>query len=167
MRVPCIMRWPGKIPAGTVCPELSTMMDMLPTFAVLAGAQKVPRFPIDGKNIWPLMEGKSGVASPHEAFYYYRVNQLQAVRSGALKLYVDYLVGAGEKGRRVKPRLYDVVNDPGESLDLAKKHPRMVAKLMEVAGRARKELGDRNQPGTGVRPSGRVQDPVPQRLTSE
>ncbi|MCP4817473.1 MAG: sulfatase-like hydrolase/transferase, partial [Planctomycetaceae bacterium] len=87
MRVPCIMRWPGKIPAGTICTELSTMMDMLPTFAVLAGSQKVPRFPIDGKNIWPLMEGKSGVASPHEAFYYYRVNQLQAVRSGALKLY--------------------------------------------------------------------------------
>ena len=167
MRVPCIMRWPGKIPAGTVCPELSTMMDMLPTFAVLAGAQKIPRFPIDGKNIWPLMEGKTGATSPHEAFYYYRVNQLQAVRSGEWKLYVDYLVGAGEKERRVKPRLYDVVNDPGESLDLAEKHPRTVAKLRVVASKARKELGDRNQPGRGVRPSGRVQDPVPQRLTSE
>ena len=143
------------------------MMDMLPTFAVLAGAQKGPRFPIDGKNIWALMEGKAGAESPHEAFFYYRVNQLQAVRRGALKLYVDYLVGAGEKKTRVKPRLYDVVNDPGESRDLAGKQPRMVAELMEYAGKARKELGDRNQPGSGVRPSGRVRDPVPQRLTSE
>ncbi len=167
MRVPCIMRWPGKIPAGTVCSELSTMMDMLPTFAALAGAKRSSQAPIDGKNIWPLMGGEPGERSPHEAFYYYRVNQLQAVRSGALKLYVDYQVGTGEKSRRVKPRLYNVVTDPGETADLAEKQPRKVAELMKTAGKARKELGDRDQPGTGVRPSGLVKDPVPQRLTSE
>ncbi|MEE9370133.1 MAG: sulfatase, partial [Sedimentisphaerales bacterium] len=50
MREPCIMRWPGKIPAGAVCSELSTAMDILPTFANLAGA-KLPRKRIDGKDI--------------------------------------------------------------------------------------------------------------------
>ena len=143
------------------------MMDMLPTFAALAGAKKLPQGTIDGKNIWPLMGGKTGERSPHQAFYYYRVNQLQAVRSGALKLYVDYQVGTGVKSRRVKPRLYDVVNDPGETVDLAERQPRNVADLMKIAAKARKELGDLDQPGTGVRPSGRVKDPVPQRLTSE
>ena len=167
MRVPCIMRWPGRIPAASVCSELSTMMDMLPTFAKLAAAEKLPTKPIDGKNILPLMLGRPGAKTPHEAFYYYRLDQLQAVRRGEWKLYVDYQVGTGEKSRRVKPRLYDVVRDPGETVDLTEKQPRKVAELMKAAGKARAELGDRNQPGTGVRPAGRVKDPVPQRLTSE
>ena len=167
MRVPCIMRWPGRIPADAVCDQLSTMMDMLPTFAKLADAEKLPTKPIDGKNILPLMLGRPGAKTPHEAFYYYRLDQLQAVRSGEWKLYVDYQVGTGEKSRRVKPRLYDVVRDPGETVDLTEKQPLKVAELMKAAGKARAELGDRNQPGTGVRPAGRVKDPVPQRLTSE
>ena len=55
MRVPCIMRWTRRIPAGSVCSELSTTMDLLPTFAELAGIEAPADRIIDGKNIWPLM----------------------------------------------------------------------------------------------------------------
>ena len=58
-RVPCIMRWPDKIPAGKVNHELTTAMDFLPTLARLAGGKEPSDRVIDGKNIWPLMQGES------------------------------------------------------------------------------------------------------------
>src|SRR5205823_11713438 len=69
LREPCIMRWPGKIPAGTVCRELAATMDLLPTFVRLAGAE-VPRDRIiDGRDIWPLMSAQPGATTPHEAYF--------------------------------------------------------------------------------------------------
>jgi len=83
MRMPCIMRWPGHVPAGQTCDELCTTMDLLPTLAALAGTRPAAERPIDGKDIWPLMAGEKGARSPHAAFYYYYMSQLQAVRSGS------------------------------------------------------------------------------------
>ncbi|MEA3368267.1 MAG: sulfatase, partial [Planctomycetota bacterium] len=71
MREPCIMRWPGRIPAGHVCREVATTMDLLPTLARLAGARQPQDRVIDGRDIWPLMSGQPGATSPHEAFYYH------------------------------------------------------------------------------------------------
>ena len=59
MRMPCIMRWPGKIPAGKTNDEVITAMDLYPTFAKLVGA-KLPDYKIDGVDIWPLMSGQRG-----------------------------------------------------------------------------------------------------------
>ena len=64
MRVPTIMRWPGKIPAGSVCKEVAAACDLLPTFAKLAGAE-LPKNKIDGKNIWPLMSKEKNAKSPN------------------------------------------------------------------------------------------------------
>ena len=59
MREPMIARWPGKIPAGTVCQEVAGTIDILPTIAWLTGSAH-PEKTIDGKNIWPLLSGKRG-----------------------------------------------------------------------------------------------------------
>ena len=103
VRVPTLMRWPGKIPAGRVSHELATTMDILPTVAQLIGA-KLPRS-VDGKDIWQLLSGKPGAKSPHEVFYYYAGTELHAVRSGDWKLHLPhpFLEVAGEPGRDGKP----------------------------------------------------------------
>ena len=87
MRVPAIVRWPGRVPAGTTCDQLTTLMDFLPTFAALAGGT-LPQRTIDGRNIWPLLSGQANAGTPHDAFFYYQGDQLQAVRSGPWKLYL-------------------------------------------------------------------------------
>src|SRR5205814_4960523 len=69
-REPCIMRWPGKIPAGAVCREPAMTIDIFPTLAKLTGAA-LPKHKIDGLDIWPLISGQPNAKSPHDALYYY------------------------------------------------------------------------------------------------
>ncbi len=138
------------------------MMDMLPTAVQLAGIRNPLPHPIDGKDISSLMFGDETVRTPHQAFYYYRLEQLQAVRSGRWKLYVTAV--AGKDGEPVKSRLFDVVRDAGEQVNVAAAHPDVVRRLTGEAAKARHVLGDRGVAGTGRRPAGRVESPVPQRL---
>jgi arylsulfatase A len=168
MRIPGIVRWPGKVPAGTVCAELTTLMDILPTFAGLAGA-RVPPHAIDGKDIWPLLAARQGARTPHEAFYYYQGDQLQAVRSGVWKLYVPLsrrrATAAGPAVEVPVPaRLFDVAADSGETRNVIADHPQVVASLGKLADAAREEIGDINRPGRDQRAAGWVGDPQPQRL---
>ena len=58
--MPCVVRQPGRIPAGKTCDELTATIDMLPTLAHLAGTAAPSDRVIDGKNIWPLMAGAAG-----------------------------------------------------------------------------------------------------------
>lgn len=119
MREPCIMRWPGHIPAGQVCREVTSTIDILPTFAGLAGASAPNDRIIDGRDIWPLMAAKRGAKSPHDAFFYYRINELQAVRSGKWKL-------------KLPEELYDLESDISESRNIAAQHPDIVKKLKKL-----------------------------------
>ncbi len=167
-REPCLMRWPGKIPAGTVCREPAMTIDILPTIAHLAGAT-VPEG-IDGKDIWPLISGQLGAKSPHEALLFYWGRELQAIRSGRWKLHFphEYRSLKGEPGsgglpgpyiqRKIGPELFDLEADPGESKDVASEHPDLVRRLESLAEQARADLGDSatKQPGSGVRPPGRL-----------
>ena len=107
VRVPCMMRWPGKIPADRICHELVTSMDLLPTIAGLVDGE-LPDHRIDGKDVWPLIEGSSD-KSPHGAFYYYAGGDLHAVRSGSWKLHFPhpYLEVAGEPGKDGKPANFE------------------------------------------------------------
>ncbi len=166
MRVPCVMRWPGKVPAGKTCKELATIMDLLPTFAGLAGGKPPSGRIIDGKDIWPLLEGQADAKSPHSAFYYYQVKNLRAVRSGKWKLHLPYSrTQRGKKApQEVPARLYDLEADPGETADLKEKHPEVVQRLLGLAEKAREDLGDGDQPGKNQRPAGSVDDPQPQRI---
>ena len=90
VRVPCIMRWPGHIPAGTVSKQSAMTIDILPTLAEITGAS-LPERPIDGLSILPLLENQPGAQNPHEAYYfYYKHNELHAVLSGEWKLYFPH-----------------------------------------------------------------------------
>jgi arylsulfatase A-like enzyme len=169
VRVPCIMRWPGKIPAGAVCNELAATIDVLPTVAKLVGAS-LPAHPIDGRDIWPLISGQPGAKTPHEAYYYYWGEHLQAIRSGPWKLVFahEYRSLTGTPGKDGKPAgytnvkteqaLYDLVSDPSEKKNVASQRPEVVARLEKLADIARADLGDssRKQRGTGFRPPGRL-----------
>ncbi|MFZ5831387.1 MAG: sulfatase [Planctomycetota bacterium] len=108
MRTPCIMRWPGKVPAGRECGELISTIDLLPTIAKLIGGE-LPTKPIDGKDAWAVIAGEPDARSPHEAFYYYAAGELQAVRSGRWKLHFphDYLSVAGTPGTDGKPANFE------------------------------------------------------------
>lgn len=107
VRVPCMMRWPKRIPAGRVCDQLVTTMDLLPTIAGLVEAE-LPSHRIDGKDVWSLING-TVEKSPHEAFYYYAGADLHAVRSGDWKLHFPhpYLEVAGEPGKGGKPANFE------------------------------------------------------------
>ncbi len=158
MRVPLIARWPGHIPARTVCRELITLMDLYPTLANLAGAKLPTDRIIDGRDIQPLMFGKPGAKSPHEAFFYYHINQLRAVRSGPWKLYLPTNGSA-------RPQLFNLVDDLRETNDLATQRTDVVTRLLDLLEQAREDLGELDQRGAGVRPVGTVDHPLPQVLT--
>jgi len=169
-REPTVMRWPARIPAGAVCSEPASTMDILPTIAKLTGA-KLPAHRIDGKDIWPLMTGAGGAKSPHEAFFYYRRFALEAVRSGKWKLHLPHsyrtLAGrpGGTGGRPAKyeqgkigPALFNLENDIGEQQDVSARHPAVVKRLMALADEMRRDIGDSAKKMTGQnrRPPGRL-----------
>lgn len=163
MRVPFIARWPGKIPARSVCSELATSMDLLPTFARLAGTRPPSDRILDGQDIWPLLSGVPGATSPHEAFFYYHLDQLQAVRSGRWKLYLPLsdkkLLGSG---RAEQPAaLFDLVADIAEQHDQLAQQPEVAQRLTQLAERCREDLGDSGRPGRNRRPAGYEADPTP------
>jgi len=168
IRVPCVMRWPGKIPAQQVCDEPAMSIDLMPTVATLTGT-RLPAHPIDGLNIWPLMKREPGAKSPHEALYFYWDNWLQAIRSGPWKLHFPHSYrtmegqvpgSGGVPGKYVQKEiglvLYDLKNDPGETTDVAGQHPEVVARLQTLAEKMREELGDGDRKGRGCRPAGKI-----------
>jgi arylsulfatase A-like enzyme len=170
IREPTIVRWPGRVPAGTTCDEFASTIDVLPTIAVLLGA-RLPAHKIDGHDIAPLLFGVPDAKSPHEAFYcYYGGGQLQAVRDARWKLHLPhgYATLAGRPGgsagtpapyrnQKIALSLFDLRADPGETNDVAAEHPDVVARLQQCAQVAREDLGDRltGAEGKGRRPAGR------------
>jgi arylsulfatase A-like enzyme len=169
-RVPCIVRWPGKIPAGAVCDELCSTMDLLPTFAYLAGTEPPGGRPIDGHDIRALLRGEPGAASPYEAFFYYYLDQLQAVRSGHWKLYLPLESkwhNFRRDGKPTKAELYDLEHDLPEAKNLAESKPEIVERLLTYAEKARADLGDAGRPGAGQREPGWVAEPKPLLLRAD
>ena len=168
MRVPTIAWWPGTVPAGSTCTEMATSMDFLPTFARLAGGQEPQDRVIDGKDIRPLLFAKEKAKSPYDAFFYYQLDQLQAVRSGPWKLFLP-LENPQRHGRfRKGPTealLFNVVQDIGCENNVADQHPDIIASLTQLAERARKDLGDLDQPGAGARPVGQAENPIAQTMS--
>lgn len=176
VRVPCIMQWPGRIPAGTVCDELTATIDVVPSLAALIGGQ-LPEHPLDGRNALPLWFGEAGAVSPHQAYLYYWGEHLEAIRSGDWKLHFPHqyrsLTGPpGQDGRpagytqgKIELSLFNLKVDVAEQHDVKDQHPEVVAELQRLAHAARLELGDSatKQVGTGVRPVGRLATTPPAR----
>ena len=154
VRVPCIARWPEKIPAGAVCREPAMTIDFLPTVAGLIGAP-LPKLEIDGRDIWPLLAGVPGAKSPHEVLYfYYHDNHLEALRCGKWKFVFPHTYRSltGKPGANGFPNgythpqcgleLYDLAADIGEQHNVINDHPEVVARLQRLAEAARDDLGD-------------------------
>jgi arylsulfatase A-like enzyme len=144
-RVPMIVRWPNQIPAGDLCHEMATMMDFLPTFAKITGAQVPKDRKIDGYDILPLMTKKGSKSQYPFLCYYGRDGQLAAIRQGKWKL---HLLEPSEKwaGKQpVKealldtrpstalPWLYDLSADIGETRNLSSSNEKVVNRLRKLA----------------------------------
>jgi arylsulfatase len=166
MRVPCIIRWPGKVPPASVCHEMAINFDFYPTIANLAGAEIPNDRVIDGKDISDLMMAKPQAKTPHEAFFYYTGNRLSAVRSGNWKLKLrTTLQEETEYGKienpqtPIEPKLYNLLVDMGEQKSVLNDHPDVVKRLMSLAEQARQDPGDARRnvaPGKNVRPVGHI-----------
>lgn len=160
VRVPTIARWPGKIPARTVCDAVAGTIDLLPTAVALAGG-KLPAEPvIDGRDISPLLFGQTK-QSPRQAHYYFAGYNLQAVRQGAWKLALTAQPetmgrSAGSDAQR-NPRLYNLDQEIGEQTNLADKHPEIVAMLQTLAQKMNTEIGGESP--RARRPAGEVANP--------
>lgn len=159
-RVSTIVWQPGKVPADTVCEELASTMDLLPTFAKLAGGSPPKDRKIDGHDIAPLLFGEKNAKTPHEAYYYYHQDQLQAIRSGPWKMFLPITTTAGHphfsRNRKPKTLLFNVVEDIACKRDVATEHPEIVARLNQLAEQARDDLGDRGKRGKGQRKPGKI-----------
>ncbi len=167
MRVPCLVRWPGRIPAGTSSGEITSTIDLLPTFAALAGGKVPTDRIIDGKNIWPILSGEPNAQSPHKAFYYYQMDQLQAVRSGDWKLFVAMESKKRNWGKpegTTEQKLFNLSKDIHEDQNVAAANPEVVKRLENYAKEAVADLGNVGRPGGGQRPAGWVEKPSPRLL---
>lgn len=172
-RVPFIVQWKGHLPEGKVQAGLASNIDLLPTICALTHSP-LPQKKIDGVNIQSLMEG-SQTAEPRKSFYYYyRTNNLEAVRKGNWKLvfahpgrtHEGFLPGKdGYPGKLnedfpFNQGLYDLRRDPGERYDVSAMYPEIVAELEALGNQAREDLGDdlKSMPGTGKRMPGKIND---------
>ncbi len=115
-RVPAIVRWPGRIAAGRVSNELTTSMDLYPTLAAVCGASLPDDRTIDGRDVQPIWFDASAT-TPHDAFYYYWMNDLEAIRVGPWKLHFS------KRGVETL-QLYNLEADIGETTDVAARHRR-------------------------------------------
>jgi arylsulfatase len=170
-RVPCIMKWPGVIPEGSICNKLASSIDLLPTLAEICGAA-LPGKKIDGVSLLPLLLGDETANPRREFYYYYQQNTLEAVQRDYWKLVLPHkgisYVGAapgkdGWPGKTISVEyktneLYDLRRDPGENYNVADQYPAIVSELLKIAAEARSDLGDdyTGHPGTNRRKAGTI-----------
>jgi arylsulfatase len=174
-RVPCVIQWPAKIPAGSVSGKLASTIDLLPTISEITGTS-LPDHKIDGVSILPLLQGDS-TANPREIlYYYYGRNNLEAVRYRHWKLVFPHVsrsykhVLPGNDGwpgpyRRdtVPMALYNLRRDPGEHYDVQELYPEVKDKILAIAAEARDDLGDEltGKNGKNRRQPGRLETIAP------
>jgi len=144
VRVPFLARWPGRIPKGRVCSGVGSIMDLLPTITRQCDAP-LPKNPLDGMDIWPLLSGEKQELEREALLYFDNVN-VQCARWRNWKLHIARYNSmafnpAPAAGRVNLPlaaaELYDLTNDPDESYDQAPERPQVVA---EIRGRMERLL---------------------------
>ncbi len=161
VREPCIMRWPGRIPAGTTCPHIAGNIDLLPTFARLVGTRLPKDREIDGRDITSLMFQADAPPVRDTHLYFTGGGNLGAIRQGDWKLFLSAPTKArGKKDKAArggkkddasdKLVLFNLDKDPAESTDVAADHPDIVAKLVAEAQRREKEIRDHRRPAGEV-----------------
>ena len=153
-RVPCIMRWPGKIKAGRIISNIAATIDILPTLAEISG-EKIIKNKIDGISLVPIIN-EDPEANPRNELYYYYGEKLIAVRKGKYKLVFPHVYRSYNNvkpGENLHPgaysqgkaglELYDLESDIGETINLASDLPDVVKELKVLGEKARSVLGDK------------------------
>jgi sulfatase family protein len=134
IRVSCIFCWPGVIPAGTECRELTIGMDLFTTIVEVAGAEIPSDRPIDGKNILSLMCGEKGVKSPHRAIFGFRpCGGIESVRYQHWKLIMPK---TDSQGKEFPVELYNLENDLGEKTNVASEYQDIVNEMIKIGKEA-------------------------------
>lgn len=170
LRVPCVVRWPDRIPGGRTSDVFWSAMDLMPTLAAAAGVAW--NHEVDGFDCRDLWSGRS-TATPYEHFFYYHYNRLDGVRSGRWKLmlerrneddhYFHYHGPHSDEAHRLhgdpdaiglKESLFDLAQDVSEQTNVSAAHPEVVKRLHGLLNQARNDLGDSRSgtPGAGRRP---------------
>lgn len=174
VRVPAILWGPDRVPAGTVCDSIASTLDVLPTFAALAGADGPADRVIDGDDIRHLFHGEFEKADPRKTFYYYLRVHLQAVRQGKWKLHLprekepravapfsrNSHIAPSDRIGFEKPFLVDLDRDPGETEDVSLQNPLVVRRLVSLAEEMRNDLGDYDRVGVNMRFFDPVEKPL-------
>ena len=161
VREPTIAWWPGKIAPNTTVDAIAGTIDLLPTAVALAGGTLPDQPVIDGRDISPLLLGKTKT-SPRDVQYYFQGYQLQAVRQGPWKLAIapqNETMGQGVKpdADTKAPRLYNLDVEIGEQTNVAASHPEIVINLTALADKMNAEIGGTKP--TARRPAGKVENP--------
>ncbi|MHC4632323.1 MAG: sulfatase family protein [Planctomycetota bacterium] len=134
VRVPCIIRWPGHVPAGRVSDAIFSTVDFMPTLANLARYEVPKDRIIDGVDQTALLLGESEEGARDHLYYLCR-NALHGVRKGKWKLllpnrenYYNYVKDRGSK----EMELYNLESDIGERRNLAEQNPEIVSEMLEL-----------------------------------
>lgn len=158
-RVPCIWYWKNHTPEGLVCDQVMSHNDFFATLLALAGTKADDNLPRDSRNVENVILHGEIRPDDDNVFYYYWMNSLEAVRIGRWKLHLA-------KHRPLKDfyevsELYDLISDPGESVNLYADRPDIVASFAPAIESIRMDLGDERLgiPGSSIRPSGCVDQP--------
>lgn len=143
IRVSCILTWPGIIPAGKECNELTTSMDLFTTMAVVSGAEIPTDHLIDGKNILPLMRGEINAKSPHKAVFGFRpCGGIESVRYQHWKLIMPK---TDRQGKVLPVELYDLRKDLGETTNVAARYPDLVKEVIRMGEKADKAIKENKE----------------------
>lgn len=164
VREPCLMRWPGQIPAGSTCNEIAGNIDMLPTIAKLIGVEPAKDRMLDGLDITALLFDPASGPVRDTHLYFTARQSLAAIRQGNWKLFLESPTSNGSKKKAPKknkkqtgsneesssetsgPLLYDLATDPGETSNVASENPEVVAQLRQEADRRLTEIKENRRP---------------------
>lgn len=132
IRTPCIIRWPGRIPAGRVTNEIVHEIDLFPTLAAAVGADIVPKDrAIDGVNQLPFLEGKQAKSS-RDSVIFFANTQLRAVKWHDWKLHYVFAPEAGAPPVPPLMRLFNLLSDPREESDIKDANPWAVSVMDRI-----------------------------------
>jgi arylsulfatase A-like enzyme len=143
IHVPALVNWPGRVPKGKFLQELVMTADILPTVCELIGAETPPDRTIDGRNIWPVLT--EGASSPHKYICWRNGPQL-AIRRNNWKLVMHGVVHdgtpAGEQPLQGDDAIFlsNLDEDPGESMNLRHKYPKVADELQTLAQQWRESV---------------------------
>lgn len=153
VREPCIMRWTGKIPAGTTCERIAGNVDVLPTMAKLIGADLPKDRTLDGRDISSLLLDPQAPAVRDTQLYFTGAGSLGAIRVGEWKLFLNGLPVVANKKQGKKKllavdtvALFQLTDDIGETNNVAEANPEIVKQLKTTATKLWDEIKANKRP---------------------